>query len=149
MTDPAYMRSRIEQAETGDREALARLYAEAAAWLREGKALPASLSEWLSGRLQDVATEVWTRRHKDSKRDAAPAVARALRVQRTKPGRPASPRSDRAELALAGDVHHFITWEGVTAYEATGKVASHHPEFSRSQIEAAWERFKDRFPLAE
>ncbi len=149
MTEPAYMRSRIEQAEAGDKEALARLYAEAAAWLREGKALPASLSEWLSGRLQDVASEVWTRRHKDAKRDAAPAVARALRVQRSRSGRPASPRSDRMELALAGDVHHFITWENVKPYEAAGKVAALHPEFSRSQIEAAWSRFKDRFPPTE
>jgi hypothetical protein len=141
--NPADCAAMIDRAEAGDREALARAYGQAAAWLKAGKAPPPELAGWLAGRLEELGTLVHRARRKDNARTVPIEAARIMRVQRKgKPGRPSSNVSSRMEWALAGDVLHFIEWHELSPEAAFDAVVEMHEQsgryITREQVKAAW-----------
>ena len=138
--------TRIEAAEAGDKVALARLYGQAAAWIKTGEAPPEPLGEWIADRLTELS-EVLTS-HQDRKKTAA-ASCHALRVTRAgKAGRAPRRKTEAIDRALAGDVLHFIQWHGLTPYQAINAAAAYHarnggPNLT-DQITAAWKRYGNR-----
>ena len=71
----------IEAAADRDTVALSRLYGQAAAWIKAGKAPPEPLAGWIADRMQGLAESL--HQHTDRKK-TEPAAARALMIRRDK-----------------------------------------------------------------
>jgi hypothetical protein len=145
MSEPAYMKERVEQGNAGNREALCRLYGEAAVWLKAGQPMPQSLADWLAANLEELSQVIYQLREgRDTTRQIQPKVAQAMKVQRKgKSGALPSPVSGRKESAYAGDVAHFMEFDGLNSESAIGFVARMRG-VSESQVKAAWNRYKDK-----
>lgn len=154
MSEPAYMKERIEQGNAGNRESLSRLYGEAAAWLKTGKPMPQTLADWLAANLIELSEAVYqSREAKDitptATRVIQQRVAQAMKVQRKgAKGRLPSQKSARLEKALAGDVLHYHD-RGMTVEAAIGRAALDREKAKKSvtesEVKAAWDRFAKDF----
>ena len=147
-SDPAYMAQRLELGNKGDREALCRLYGEAAACLKSGSPMPQSLADWLAANLEEVSRAVYQfREGRDTSRQVQQKIAQAMKVQRKGvKGRLPSPVSARKEWAYAGDVAHLRAWDRFTLEEAIAEVASSH-SISESEVSDACTRFSEEFKI--
>ena len=141
----------IEAASKGERYALAMLYGRAAAWLREDKAPPEELREWLVDVLQDLHAVAWSAKDKDpDEGELFKQLKVATRFQRGR-GRPASRQSAMIERSLANDVVHFLTWNGVQSLEeAFHEVSEYHKRkqllaVEPDQVRDAWNRYRKEF----
>ena len=135
--------SRIDAAEAGDKVALARLYEQAAAWIKAGNVPPEPLGGWIADRLHELASVVAS--HEDRKKTAA-ATCHAMRITRAgKAGRAPNAKTVIMDRCLAGDVLHFIQWHDLTPYQAIDAAAAYHarnggPDLSE-RITQAWKRY--------
>lgn len=133
----------IETAEQGDKVALSRLYGQASAWLKSGKAPPEPLGAWIADRLSDLSGVLSI--HYDRKQTTA-HTAQAMKVTR-KGARGRAPQSATSALnkALAQDVQHFKDWHDMKDAKAIASVAAMHENrdgINRlEQIKAAWKKY--------
>lgn len=149
----------IRLADEGDKRALVTLYGHASAWVRSGKPIPEPLGTWIGARLLDVAHAIDARSTGDIGRQAgmanggaremAPALAVALKVQRAgKSGRTPRARTADRGRSLAGDVLHFMEWEGLTHSQACNRAVEYDQQKLGGRIgasvktyEAAWHKY--------
>lgn len=141
----------IEAAQKGERYALAMLYGKAAAWLRDDKAPPPELREWLVDVLQNLHAVAWSAKDKDpDEKELFKQLKVATGFQRGR-GRPASRQSAMIERSLAHDVVHFLTWNGVQSLEeAFHEVSEYHKRkrllaVEPDQVRDAWNRYRKEF----
>ena len=138
----------IESANERDMVALRRLYGQASAWVRAGKAPPPELASWLADRLDGLTAALGE--HQDRKQTEA-AAARALLIRREgKGGRAKSASTDRKAAALVGDVLHFIEWHDMNPEQAIKAAAAYHqrnggPDVTE-QIRMAWKKRETLLP---
>ena len=130
----------IEAAADRDTVALSRLYGQAAAWIKAGKAPPEPLAGWIADRMQGLAESL--HQHSDRKKTEA-AAARALMIRRDKSGRAPARKTKIMDAALIGDVQHFIG-QGMEPYQAIEAAAKFHrrnggPDL-KEKIVTAWKQ---------
>jgi hypothetical protein len=133
---PAALPGLLEAAEAGDLAALARLYAMAAAYAREGRVMPPELAQFMAAALQDVSRALLTETGPQISQ-LPRSLARALRATRAgKAGRkPSRKGADYARL-LASSVAQRVAG-GMAAGEAVALVAERRNR-SAKDVEAAW-----------
>lgn len=98
---PQVLQEAFEQAETGDQEAWARLYAAAAGFIREGTAIPSPLAEMISGRLQSIANVLLDPREKDKRAVLPDAVLTTAPRTQGRKGKDFADRMAEETLRLA------------------------------------------------
>lgn len=98
---PQVLQEAFEQAETGDQEAWARLYASAASFIRESTPIPSPLAEMISGRLQSIANVLLDPREKDKRAVLPDAVLTTAPRTQGRKGKDFADRMAEEVLRLA------------------------------------------------
>ena len=150
----------IQRAQDGDALALSDLYGRAAAWIRAGKPVPAPISVWIAGRLDDVAQAIHTRRHGDLGRSVSTAqggtramesaLSVALGVRRVvKKGRKKSLKVDAVGVIRAQEILYFMCAENLRpgaamrrAIDNNKRLGIHAAIADLKTYEAAWSKHR-------
>lgn len=111
----------IEKANSGDGRSLERLYGMGAAYLRDGKAIPSPLTEWVAEALEGVAHAC---QNYDAK-DRATQAAQALKVRRQgERGRSINHQAKLRDEHIVKDIQWLIECQGFSEQDAIRFVTS-------------------------